>query len=182
MRSFVIIIFIFVLSIPGHADTWNDDLQSARLLYHQAIEDKELVEPAIRVFEKIAQNDSSLSALCQVYQGSLTALKGKHSFSPYKKFKYVKDGLKIMDSAVNQKPDDVEIIFIRASTCFYLPSFFGRKEQSRRDFLKIVDLFRENPSLVALPYMPQVLEFILKHITLPEDDRSFLMMYTGVSK
>jgi hypothetical protein len=53
--------------------------------------------------------------------------------APWKKGKLAKEGLSLMDRAVEMKPDDLEIRFVRAASTRGLPGFFKRADESERD-------------------------------------------------
>jgi hypothetical protein len=75
--------------------------------------------------------------LVMAFRGSLLLLESSRSMAPWKKGKLAKDGLTLMDKAVEMKPDDLEIRFVRAASTRGLPGFFKRAEESERDLAGI---------------------------------------------
>lgn len=78
------------------------------------------------------------TALVTAYTGTLEALKAKHSWNPYNKIKYVKQGLKTMQRAINMDKDNMEIRFMRFSIEHYTPGFLGLSKNLITDRKEIV--------------------------------------------
>jgi hypothetical protein len=63
------------------------------------------------------------TAIKKAYHGVSYTLLGKHATNPIKKLEYLKKGLPILNQAVQDKPLDVEIRFLRFSVEENVPSF-----------------------------------------------------------
>lgn len=84
-------------------------------------------------FKKIIKCDSK-NALAHAWFGSLLTIKGRDAEFPVMKMKYVNDGLKHIDRAVELEPENIEIRWLRAQNNLSLPYFFNRLDTA------IVDL------------------------------------------
>lgn len=156
-------------------------LEHGRNLFYRAVTSETALDSAVTVFDSLHTTGSVSESLVEVYLGSLTCLKGKHTFWPQKKYRHVKEGLVMMDNAVKQDPDNVEVLFIRATTTFYLPSFFGHNQQALDDMNKLSRLLPE----VSLEYPAGLIlnvgEFLLENAQLNSDSRTNLQaMLTGL--
>lgn len=157
------------LSQQNKADTL---LVKGRKLFHKSVENKKPLDEAISLFKEL-KTQPRLTALAQTYIGALEALKGKHATFPHQKLKWVKRGLKKMDQGVSEAPDDIEVRFVRASTCFHLPFFFGRKEQAQNDFKHIVQLLPDHFEKYPTTLIMNVIAFIEENYSLtnPESNK-----------
>jgi hypothetical protein len=63
------------------------------------------------------------TAIKKAYHGVSYTLLGKHATNPIKKLEYLKKGLPILNQAVQDKPLDVEIRFLRFTVEENVPSF-----------------------------------------------------------
>ncbi len=145
-------------------------LDSARHLFHQSIEDKSHIEPALSLFQKIAQKHPSYRGRAIAYTGALYALIGKHSFWPHDKLLWVKEGLKFLDKGIAINPDDIEALFIRGTTCHYLPFFFEEKANAERDFRRIAELLPEQYQQYDEEMLKHAIEFIVEYSDLSEEN------------
>ena len=103
------------------------------------------------------------------YIGVLTALRGRHASWVYTKYNLVKKGLKIMDEGIQQSPEDIEALFVYGSTCYFMPFLFGRNDDARNAFLKIIELLPENIQYYDAPLMNDVINFLIEHTKLSND-------------
>lgn len=97
------------------------DWMSARKAYYQSIADKNLIDSAIQLFENLRQGDEK--GVTETYIGSLVALKAKFAFLSHEKYRLAKKGLDIMDYGLGKARNNIEVLFIYGSTCYYLPFF-----------------------------------------------------------
>ncbi|MBN2013179.1 hypothetical protein JW960_27860 [candidate division KSB1 bacterium] len=132
----------------------------AQQLFYESVNDKDKIDPAIALFEQIQETEPALVGRAQTYIGTLIALKGKHAFMPYNKYKWVIKGLEIMDQGVAADPDDVESLFIHSSTCYYLPFFFNRGEDAQQKFRQILELLPDQFNKYNASMLLNVLDFI----------------------
>ncbi|MGQ9534768.1 MAG: tetratricopeptide repeat protein [bacterium] len=120
-----------------------DSLLSVAKEYHnQALAgEKGALKKGEECFKRILKYQPK-SGLAHAWYGSLLTIKGRDEEFPFMKMKYVNDGLKHMDRAVELEPDNIEIRWLRAQNNISLPYFFNRLDTA------IVDLeFLYNNSL-----------------------------------
>ena len=173
--NFIVVLFfsLFVSSAAGNKPA-EEILERARKQFYAAIEDKKQIEPAIKLFERIVQIDKNYAGRAQVYIGALVALRGKHAFFPYTKFKWAKRGLTLMDKGLKKKPDDIEALFIHGTTCYHLPFFFKRGDDAQRNFRKIIKLMPQQMQDYDPKLITHVVPFLLENAKLTSDEKSFL--------
>jgi hypothetical protein len=73
-------------------------------------------------------------AVGKAYRGSLELLDAAHSWRIWNLHRQSAEGLRLLDEAVAQAPDEPEARFIRAATDWHLPGFYHRKAQCEADF------------------------------------------------
>lgn len=123
------------LLLAGLAVSSNrDEFSRARALYYKGSDgDNQAYESAAKLFDTLdaqAPNDPRI----EVYTGSLRLWQASHTWAIWKKNSLSKEGIQMMDAAVQADPNNLEIRFVRAVTDYSLPSFFHRHEQSNEDF------------------------------------------------
>lgn len=125
------------------------EFQQARELYYQgAPGNKQAYEEADKLFTELYRQRGNDSRI-KVYYGSLRLLEASHTWVLWKKNGLSREGIQLMDSAVSEAPDDLEVRFVRAATTYDLPAFFHRKQQSERDFDFLVERFLAEHSAAA---------------------------------
>ncbi len=134
-----------LLSLAFAEKAVSPEFQQARELYYQgAGGDKQAYEHADKLFTELYRQRGN-DARVKAYYGSLRLLEASHTWALWKKNGLSKEGIQLMDSAVSEAPDDLEVRFVRAATTYDLPGFFHRKEQSERDF----DVLAERAEIAA---------------------------------
>jgi len=71
--------------------------------------------------------------LIMAYLGSARLLEAARAMAPWRKGKLAKEGLRMLDEAVEKSPEQLEIRFLRAVSTSHLPDFFKRWKQSQSD-------------------------------------------------
>ena len=149
-------------------------LKNARKQFYAAIENKNQIEPTIKLFNQITQVKPEYVGRTQTYIGALVALKGKHAFFPHTKLKWARRGLAIMDSGLKKNPDDIEALFIHGTTCYYLPFFFRRGDDAQRDFRKIIELMPKHIEAYDPQLITNVVVFLLENAKLTDHEKTYL--------
>ncbi len=124
------------------------------ILYHNlALYKKELktTERAIEKIEKIYKKNKT--PIITTYYGSTLTLIGRDSKNPVIKIQYVKKGLKYIDKAIEEKPDNLFIRMVRANNNLELPSFFKRLKYAIKDF----EWIRKNFEKGKIKLQPQTM-------------------------
>lgn len=130
-----LILLVFTLS----ASPLNTDLPQIRKDYYAAVNS----EKAADKFHQRLKNMGSDKPVIQAYYGSSQAIRARHAINPYNKMKFLSDGLKTLQLAVNNDPENLEIRFLRFSLQHYVPSFLGMSKELTMDKAKIVSLFKQ---------------------------------------
>ena len=172
------LIVVMFLSLRAGSVAVNESveemLRSARKQFYAAIEDKEQIEPTIKLFERIEEVELKYAGRVQVYIGALVALRGKHAFFPHTKLKWTKQGLELMDKGLEKNSDDIEALFIHGTTCYHLPFFFRRGDEAQRDFRKIIKLMPQQMHDYDPKLITHVVAFLLENAKLTNDERTYL--------
>lgn len=167
-KIFLTGIILFLLSGVDNSKASEIDeysLNRARELFYKSIEDKDHIPEAIELFEKLKDNEA-LTGRVTTYLGALTALKGRFAFWPQKKLALANKGLAMMDEGILTSPDDVEALFVHGSTCYYLPFFFGRKDDAIRSLKRIIHLLPEQMYRYDPDLTNNVINFIKENVEL----------------
>lgn len=124
---------LLLLFFTPSADPPTKQIQQARDLYYQGIYgNKAAGEQADKLFTDLHKQLPD-NPLVTVYYGSLRLLEAEHTWALWKKNSLSKQGVHLMDSAVDAAPNNLEIRFVRTATDRDLPGFFGRKAQYQSD-------------------------------------------------
>ena len=117
----------------------NSQFEQARKLYYQGADGNSAAyASADKLFSSLYREHSHEPRI-EVYYGSLRLLEASHTWALWKKNSLSKEGIQLMDAAVQKAPSDLEVRFVRAATTYDLPAFFHRKEQSEQDFAYLAD-------------------------------------------
>ena len=180
LNQYISICLIFALlsffCVTGVAadESVEELLKQAREKFYASVEDKKQIEPAIKLFERIAREKPEYAGRAEVYIGTLVAIKGKHAFFPHTKLKFTKRGLEIMDAGLKKAPHDIEALFMHGAVCYHLPFFFKRGEDAERDFKEII---KQMP-LQAHAYDPElvvnIIDFLFEKAKLTDDEKVYL--------
>lgn len=171
-------------TLVGQTPQGDSLMVEGRELFYQSVESDEFIDPAIHIFTGLQSESNQYYTTATTYIGALTCLKGKHAFWPRKKFEYVNEGLKIMDEALAQDPNNLEGLFIRATTTYYLPFFFHRKEQSQQDMRNLSRLILEfNTDTYPEDLVQNVIGFLRENAELSDtQSRELLTMQSEMEQ
>lgn len=128
--------------------------QLARSLYFIGLTgDVESTTQAAAHLDHLLQDDPD-NALYRAYRGSCTTLEAARTWAFWRKQALADQGLKVLDQAVEKKPEHPEVRFIRAATTYNMPFWFERSEQSAEDFAKLSKQIQDEPKRDdLLPWM-----------------------------
>ena len=154
----------------GATDTYNQNaerlLEKGRQLFYASVDDETKLDSAFALFEQLGSEYPFYEGRAQTYIGVLTALKGKHAFWVYSKYKLVKKGLEIMDKGIRQSPNDVEALFVYGSTCHFMPFLFGRNDEAQQAFHKIMELLPSEMHNYDPGLVKNVIDFLIEYTEL----------------
>lgn len=78
-------------------------------------------------------------AVITAYYGSARLMKAARTWVIWKKGELAKEGIGLMNDAVDAAPDDPEVRFLRGASTYHLPGWFGLTEQAEDDFAIVVE-------------------------------------------
>lgn len=161
---------MLVTAVPTHGMDNQARLEKGRSLFYQAVQEEAKLDSAMALYQDLAESSDSLHGRALVYIGALTALKGKHAFLPQKKVKFVNEGIEIMEEGIIVSPRDVEALFIYSSTLYYLPFFFGKKNEAEEVFHLILEYLPDQVHQYNQDMLNNVLAFLEENAALSESE------------
>ena len=156
MRA-IVLAFLFAAGVAAAADVPFAD--AVQIFMRASGGQEKEVEPAIAAFDALARAEPR-NPVYAAYLGSAIALKGRDSWMPWNKMKYVDDGLDHLDRALAALKPEHDITLLRgvpmgiearlaaANTFLKLPDvIFHRRAQGR----KLVAELLNHPALPTAP-------------------------------
>jgi hypothetical protein len=134
--------------------------------------DKEAVQEAYFLLENIRKSYPVTNRV-DAYYGCILTLQGRDALDPIERLGKVRQGLKFLDDAVQNEPDNVEIRILRGYVCYHLPEvFFHRTAMAVEDFEYLVTRFENEPDIFSNEFFRQVLlDLISAYKTLGRDQK-----------
>ncbi len=148
----------FTSLLPA-GESW-ELLESGRRHFYRGVADEGEVRKALEIFRRLAETDTALTGRALTYVGASKALLGKHARWPHRKYQHVIEGLDLMREGVEESPEDMEALFIYASTCYYLPFFFNVRNEVDEMFDRIIDLSHREHQAYPDSLVQNALSFI----------------------
>lgn len=158
-------------SLSTHSTEAERLVETGRNLFYASVEDAAQLDSAFYIFERLKDEYPDYHGRATTYIGALTALRGRHAFWLYTKYRLVKEGLKIMDQGLQQAPDDIEALFLYGSTCHFMPSLFGKKENAQDAFKQIMRLLPGQWQAYNRELVVNVINFLLEHTKLTAEEQ-----------
>lgn len=141
-------------------------LDRGRQAFYSAVEQESQIDSALNAFQELRRQAPVYKGVATTYIGAIYTLKGKHAFLPQKKYRYVLEGLEIMEQGLRQNPENLEAQFIFGMTCYHLPFFFRRRDDALQTFHHIVDLLEKEYQAIEPALVLNVVRFIEEAIPL----------------
>ena len=114
-------------------------IQDAQTAYNQARDGQLDISDALEIVR--AEPDLNTSPVLLAYQGSLVAMSAADYWLPFRRLKYVNEGLDLLDQAASgtdpERSDFFEVMLIVAITNASVPGFLDRAEFAQRYFAQI---------------------------------------------
>lgn len=154
-------------------------LSRLRELYYAAVQDRAAIDMAMEEVEALreagrARTGSRRAAVLDGYVGALTTLRAKHGRWPPNRLRNLNDGLDILDQAVADAPDVVEIRYLRLMSCYYLPGILGRGGTVQEDFEALTRLLPDASAEFPPRLYRTIISFVVEHAELDHSDRAAL--------
>ncbi|TCL76909.1 hypothetical protein EDC14_1001194 [Hydrogenispora ethanolica] len=127
-------------------------------LHQRAVQgDKQAVKEAYSLVTQIRRPELP-NHLVEAYYGSVMTLMGRDAIDPMERLDYVRQGLKSLDKAAQNEPDNVEIRILRGYVCCRLPeAFFHRTAMGVADFKYLIDRYQREPHIFSAKFYEQLL-------------------------
>lgn len=152
-------------------------LAEVKELHQQGVSgNKEAVEKAYRILKKICDLNIQ-NNLVEAYYGSILALLGRDAVDPLERLEKVRLGLKFLDNAAANEPDNIEIRILRGYVCIRLPEiFFHRTTTAVEDFTYIISRYENDPGIVTKEFYYRLLRDLASaYKTLGDDEEAQLI-------
>jgi hypothetical protein len=119
----------------------------AKFLHYRGVDgDTAAAERAFGLLTQLATERPD-DAVLRAYLGSAHLLAATRVWIPWQKGKLSLEGLALLDRAVAQARENLEIRFLRGASTYHLPFFFDRGEKAAEDFAWVTA--RARPAVVA---------------------------------
>ena len=147
-----IIILILFININY---VYAQNVKNARELYLTAHNNKSKCDSLSNYLNQLTEKDNTINA----YIGANNLLISKFSNNIIKKFKYFEEGRKIIENAIKNDPENIEIVFLRYLNQRNIPWFLNYNQNLVEDY----DFLIKNLNLISDPYFKNVIQKILKN-------------------
>lgn len=157
-----IIIVLFSLSPDSN---FRQDLVEIRNMYEKAASnEKDAIEFADYMENKVA----GPNVLIKGYKATSLFLMARYHWNPYSKFSYFNEGKKMLESAINEKPENTELRFLRIGIQNNVPGFLGYNEKINEDKTHLIQKLNK---LSDYDLKKRIGSFLLQHIELTETEK-----------
>jgi phytoene synthase len=154
---------------------WDRAIRSVGTLWVEAVERESAVATGLEAVASLRSRFDPLSPdrdrLLRAYRGSFLALRAKHGGGPRQRLRDLRGGFELMDAAVAESPESPELRYVRLMSGFYLPAFFGRREEVGNDMEALIRVLPRSRSAFPRALYPEVVEFVLEHGDPADADR-----------
>ncbi len=157
-----------VTAVAGPAGPADPALDAVARLWRMGVDDEGAVDAGLDVIASLRAGrrptpSSPLDLLLRAYEGSFTALRGKHGSWPPARLRALRSGFGLMDAAVAAAPDDPRLRYIRLRSGFHLPGIFGRKTEVDDDLAALARVLPERAGAFDDDALAEVVAFVLQH-------------------
>lgn len=123
-----------------------------------------------KVAHQLDPDDASVRA----YYGSALSLQGRDAVDPNEKVQKALRGLKLLDQAAQDDPDNITVRTLRAYVNYRVPEhFFNRTSVAVQDFTYLVKRYEDDPTVLARGSYWEILYHLGKaYQTLGEEDQA----------
>ena len=124
MKTSILIVLLSVFS--SHSTL---DLTKVRDAFERASKDEQIAK---QLYSKVDQ-EAATSTIMLGYKGAVTMVLAKFQFNPFSKLEYFTNGKLLLEKAISQDTDNIELIFIRFSIQSYAPAFLKYNKHLIKD-------------------------------------------------
>lgn len=148
MKTILFILFTGLLS-PEHSVS----LQQARLVFEQAPLNEQKATDFLA--EIAATKNNTLIG----YKGALTMIMAKHTMNPFKKLDCFNTGKSLLEQALKNEPNNIELHYLRFSIQCNAPAFLDYNNQKESDKLF---LLKQANSVKDADLKSRMIQFLLQ--------------------
>lgn len=160
----LVLLALFTLATPLRAMSPRPGLSRLRSLYVVAVAEERAVEQGLAEVRALRGSGAAAqprpAVLLSAYEGALVTLRAKHGAWPPARLRHMRDGLRMLDAAVERAPDLAEARYLRLMSCYYLPAVLGRRGSVREDFRALARLLPQ----AASEYPPEVYAIVVRFV------------------
>jgi hypothetical protein len=138
MRKYLFFISFFVCFL-GNAQ----DLSKVRNQYPKAVESSEITS---KLNEELSKIDASSKPVFKAYKGAILTLMAKYAKGRKHKKQFFKEGVSLIESAIEAAPKNTEIHYIRMTVQENSPRFLGYHKNIDTDKQFILNSYSKIPS------------------------------------
>lgn len=154
-------------------------LDSLRALYYAAVQEERAIPRGLQAVDSLRQSGTvapggPLEGILLAYEGGLITLRAKHGFWPPDRLRHLRDGLALLDQAVELHPEVAEVRYLRLMSCYYLPGIIGRRRSVLDDFAALARLLPAARSDHPPELYRAIVTFVLEHGEPTEQERAAL--------
>lgn len=144
-------------SWKDHQESWKQEVNSWEPLFEEAKElhqkavdgDEKAVKEVFKQLKEIRKKAPS-NNLVEAYYGSTIALLGRDASDTMDRFRLVRKGMKILDSAVQKEPNNTEIRILRGYVSYNIPEmYFQRTSTAIEDFEFLISQYEKDSSIFS---------------------------------
>ncbi|MEM6332576.1 MAG: hypothetical protein AAF823_04475 [Planctomycetota bacterium] len=127
------------------------ELDLARAWYDLGVTDhRSAAKEAEKRFDELAKAHPD-DAVIKAYLGSCRLLHAKREWAPWRKYELSKEGVTLMNEAVEADPENLEVRFVRAATTENLPERFEMAHVASEDYAFLAERLSEGQLLPNRP-------------------------------
>jgi len=105
------------------------------------------------------------------YKGALNVLKARYQGGIFKKLNYVSHGIDLLNTAVDEAPQNIELRFLRFAVAYHLPSLLQKKKELKKDKKYIIDHISQAKQLnLSNKFKQQLFSFMKETSCFAEDE------------
>lgn len=144
------VVFTAPFGQHGAAQAAVADFEAALALHNAARDGKGAAEEAVKALEAYTAAEPA-QAEGWAYLGSAYAISARDAGSVTDKIRFTNRGLRFLDQAVAQAPQDFVVRVIRANVLMNLPAMFGREDMLVGDLMTLHQMYQaaQNPRMAA---------------------------------
>jgi hypothetical protein len=157
-------------------------LARLRALQRRAVQQESAVDDAAALLDTLraaAPATGPAAPVLTAYEGAIRLLRAKHGSWPLARLRHVQAGLRLLDRAVADAPDDLEVRWLRLVNGYHLPGIFGRGDTVREDFAAVAALLPERAWHHDPHVVSEIAEFLHAHGDLDAETRAALATWRG---